>query len=198
MVDGANNNQALFSEGASPRHQRRLRVQHGFHAGIPGEHQQLQRGVGPGGGRRRERGHQIGRQRDPWRPVLLSALSHLERARSPSQIAGQLTPSQSINGSSSAAALAGPIVKDKLFYFGTYDGSRKVNPIAYTSSTYNASTRALAVPGAGDGLRSAPVPMRTSTACWGHSRAPPIRTWVSASWTACRRRATTCRLRSTS
>jgi hypothetical protein len=32
------------------------------------------------------------------------------------------------------ASVGGPIVKDKLFYFVTYDGSRKVNPIAYTSS----------------------------------------------------------------
>jgi Carboxypeptidase regulatory-like domain/TonB dependent receptor len=29
----------------------------------------------------------------------------------------------------------GPVIKDKLFYFVTYDGSRKVNPIAYTSSS---------------------------------------------------------------
>jgi outer membrane receptor protein involved in Fe transport len=29
----------------------------------------------------------------------------------------------------------GPIVKDKLFFFGTYDGFRKVNPILYTSTT---------------------------------------------------------------
>jgi hypothetical protein len=40
----------------------------------------------------------------------------------------------------------GPIVKDKLFYFGTYDGSRKVNPIAYTSSTYSATTKAIPCP----------------------------------------------------
>jgi len=32
-------------------------------------------------------------------------------------------------------SLGGPIVKDKLFYFMTYDGSRKVNPISYTSSS---------------------------------------------------------------
>jgi len=31
-------------------------------------------------------------------------------------------------------SVGGPIVKDRLFYFLTYDGSRKVNPIAYTSS----------------------------------------------------------------
>jgi len=43
-------------------------------------------------------------------------------------------------------SVGGTIVKDKLFYFGTYDGSRKVNPIAYTSSTYNSTTRALPCP----------------------------------------------------
>jgi len=31
-------------------------------------------------------------------------------------------------------SVGGPIVKEKLFYFLTYDGSRKVNPIAFTSS----------------------------------------------------------------
>ena len=40
----------------------------------------------------------------------------------------------------------GPIVKDKLFYFVTYDGSRKVNPIAYTSSTYNSTKTSLSCP----------------------------------------------------
>ena len=40
----------------------------------------------------------------------------------------------------------GAIVKDKLFYFGTYDGSRKVNPITYTSSIYSPSVTALPCP----------------------------------------------------
>ena len=30
---------------------------------------------------------------------------------------------------------SGPIIKDKLFFFVTYDGSRKVNPVTYTSTT---------------------------------------------------------------
>ncbi|MEI9972386.1 MAG: TonB-dependent receptor [Ignavibacteriota bacterium] len=34
----------------------------------------------------------------------------------------------------------GPIIKDKLFFFVTYDGSRKVNPVTYTSTT-NAQTQ---------------------------------------------------------
>ena len=44
------------------------------------------------------------------------------------------------------ASAGGPIVKDKLFFFATYDGSRKVNPVTYTSSTYNPSVRALGCP----------------------------------------------------
>src|ERR1039457_1697386 len=43
-------------------------------------------------------------------------------------------------------SIGGPIVKDKLFYCGTYDGSRKVNPIAYTSSVDSPSVTALACP----------------------------------------------------
>lgn len=44
------------------------------------------------------------------------------------------------------ASIGGPIVKDKLFYFVTYDGSRKVNPITYTSTSYNSTTQALPCP----------------------------------------------------
>ncbi len=43
-------------------------------------------------------------------------------------------------------SVGGPVVKDKLFFFGTYDGSRKVNPVTYTSSTYTATFRALPCP----------------------------------------------------
>jgi len=44
------------------------------------------------------------------------------------------------------ASAGGPAIKDKLFFFVTYDGSRKVNPISYTSSTYSPSVRALTCP----------------------------------------------------
>jgi hypothetical protein len=43
-------------------------------------------------------------------------------------------------------SVGGPIIKDKLFFFLTYDGSRKVFPIAYTSSS--ASAFPLACPAA--------------------------------------------------
>ena len=43
-------------------------------------------------------------------------------------------------------SLSGPIIKNKLFGFFTYDGSRKVNPMTYTSTTYNSTVRALPCP----------------------------------------------------
>ena len=44
------------------------------------------------------------------------------------------------------ASAGGPMLRDKLFFFATYDGSRKVNPVSYTSSTYNATLHALSCP----------------------------------------------------
>jgi hypothetical protein len=49
----------------------------------------------------------------------------------------------------------GALVKDKLFFFGTYDGSRKVNPITYTSNVYSSSITALPCPAAVSGPQCA-------------------------------------------
>jgi Carboxypeptidase regulatory-like domain len=43
-------------------------------------------------------------------------------------------------------SFGGPLVKDKLFGFFTYDGSRKVSPITYTSTTYSPLTPSLPCP----------------------------------------------------
>src|ERR1017187_9008637 len=40
----------------------------------------------------------------------------------------------------------GSMIKDKLFFFATYDGSRKVNPVTYTSSVYSSTVSALPCP----------------------------------------------------
>ena len=42
----------------------------------------------------------------------------------------------------------GAIIMDKLFYFGTYDGFRKVNPILYTSTTSDATINGFICPAA--------------------------------------------------
>jgi hypothetical protein len=44
------------------------------------------------------------------------------------------------------ASAGGPILKDKLFFFATYDGSRKVDPITYTSSVFSPTVHALSCP----------------------------------------------------
>src|SRR5262249_41989913 len=41
-------------------------------------------------------------------------------------------------------SVGGPIIKDKLFYFLTYEGSRKVNPISYTSTSFTGPQTCLA------------------------------------------------------
>jgi hypothetical protein len=41
-------------------------------------------------------------------------------------------------------SVGGPIAKDKLFYFLTYEGLRKVNPISYTSTSFNGPQPCLA------------------------------------------------------
>ena len=43
-------------------------------------------------------------------------------------------------------SVSGPLIKDKLFGFFTYDGSRKDNPVTYTSTTYGPSVHALTCP----------------------------------------------------
>jgi hypothetical protein len=43
-------------------------------------------------------------------------------------------------------SVSAPIIKDKLFFFGTYDGFRKVNPILYTSTQPNSTIAGFACP----------------------------------------------------
>jgi len=43
-------------------------------------------------------------------------------------------------------SVGGPIIKDKLFFFGTYDGFRKVNPILYTSTSKPSGIEAFQCP----------------------------------------------------
>jgi hypothetical protein len=45
-------------------------------------------------------------------------------------------------------SVGGAILKEKLFFFGTYDGFRKVNPILYLSTTSNATINAFSCPAA--------------------------------------------------
>jgi Carboxypeptidase regulatory-like domain len=67
----------------------------------------------------------------------LNALDPLQKARG---IYTQPIHQQQQFGGS----VGGPIIKDKLFYFLTYEGLRKVNPISYTSTSFNGPQPCLA------------------------------------------------------
>ena len=76
-------------------------------------------------------------------------------------------------------SVGGPIIKDKLFYFFTYDGSRKVNPVLYTSTV----KYPLACPALIPHRHCARPRMLSFIAGREFSRGSPIRTLASASWT---------------
>jgi Carboxypeptidase regulatory-like domain/TonB dependent receptor len=59
-----------------------------------------------------------------------SKWSALHNGGNPTLLTQTVHQQQQFGGS-----VGGPIIKDKLFYFFTYDGFRKVNPVLYTSST---------------------------------------------------------------
>jgi len=61
-----------------------------------------------------------------------------------SKIHSNGTPTQPVHQwQQFGGSFGGAIIKNKLFYFGTYDGSRKVNPITYTNSVYSPTNTAL-------------------------------------------------------
>jgi len=145
MVDGANNNQALFSEG-------RARANSGAYVfsmdsmleyQVNSSNYSAELGQAAGGvvnavtksGTNDIHGDLFYYLRYPTWNALDSY------PKSTGNYSQPIHQWQQFGGS-----VGGPIVKDKLFYFGTYDGSRKVNPIAYTSSSYNSTTRALPCP----------------------------------------------------
>jgi len=60
------------------------------------------------------------------------SLNALDPAAKASFISNGQTPTQTVHQQQQfGASLGTPIIKDKLFFFGTYDGFRKVNPILY-------------------------------------------------------------------
>ena len=160
-------------------HDSALRLQHGFDPGIPGGVEQLQRGAGTGGGRRDQCGDQI--RHEPLHGDLfyylryptLNALDPLQKSRG---IYTQPIHQQQQFGGS----VGGPIIKDKLFYFLTYDGSRKVNPISYTSTSFNGPQT---LPGADSGGHCAAANGFVAAQLGAFPRATQSGRGASASWT---------------
>ena len=96
----------------------------GDRAGNPDRHQQLFGRIPECGGRNPERRHQVGHQH--LQRVAVRVLSQ-RRARR-----GRITSTRSStarsptsNATSSAFSLGGPIMRDRLFFFGSYEGLRE-------------------------------------------------------------------------
>jgi len=71
-----------------------------------------------------------------------SKWSALHNGGNPTLLTQTVHQQQQFGGS-----VGGPIIKDKLFYFFTYDGFRRVNPVLYTSSTSAATLGATGTSG---------------------------------------------------
>ncbi len=78
-------------------------------------------------------------------------------------------------------SFGGPIIKDKLFFFGTYDGSRKIDPISFTSTQRFPISRSAAHPRRFP-RRSVRPRMGTFHHCWEVTRVFRIRTQDLANW----------------
>jgi outer membrane receptor protein involved in Fe transport len=136
-VDGANNSQAFFSEARG----RAIIVSYVYSADSIKEFQvansnySAELGQAAGGvvnavtrsGTNQWHGDLFYNLRYPD----LNALDPLSKSRG---VRTQTVHQQNQFGGS----VGGPIIKDKLFFFGTYDGFRKVNPILYTSTNSSA------------------------------------------------------------
>ena len=137
-VDGANNSQAFFSE-TKGRTTDSLYLQHGFHSGIRSHIEQLQRGAGQAAGGVVNAVTKSGTNAlhgDLFyylRYPSLNAFDSFTKASAARQ--GLTNISQPVHQQQQfGGSVGGPVIKDKLFYFFTYDGSRKVNPISFTST----------------------------------------------------------------
>ncbi len=162
-VDGANNNQAFFSEArgraiGSPYVYSADSVQE-FQSAVSGYSAEF--GGAAGGqinaitksGTNQVHGDLFYYLRYP----ALNALDPYSKAQgllnhNPLLLTQPVHQQQQFGGS-----IGGPIQKDKLFYFFTYDGFRKVNPIFYTSSVSPATLLSYA-----NSTTTCPSPLTTS------------------------------------
>ncbi len=146
-VDGANNTQAFFSEARgraiivtyvySPDSIREFQVSSSNYSAEYG-----QAAGGVVNAVTRSGGNQL--HGDLFYNLRYPDLNALDPVGKTRGITTQTVHQQNQFGGS----VGGPIIKDKLFFFGTYDGFRKVNPILYTSTTPTATINAFTCPAA--------------------------------------------------
>ncbi len=152
LVDGANNQQAFFSEArgrsiGAPYVYPLDSIQE-FQSSVTGYSAEL--GGAAGGiinAITKSGGNQFhGDAFEYYRTPGFNALDPLSKynGRLPGSTTAAFLLSQPIKVQNQfGASVGGPIIKDKLFFHAVYDGYRRVNPITYLSS-YNTATTAIA------------------------------------------------------
>ena len=77
-------------------------------------------------------------------------------------------------------SVGGPIKKDKLFYFFTYDGSRRVVPIVYTSTQFNGPQTCLAaIPSASCAAANAFIGAQLARSRAHSTRTSALESWIT-------------------
>ncbi len=152
-VDGANNTQAFFSEARG----RTIIVAYVYSADsikefeVAASNYSAEFGQAAGGvvnavtrsGTNQLHGDLFYNLRYP----TLNALDPISKVNAASSPGGIGSATQTVHQQHQfGGSVGGPILKDKLFYFVTYDGFRKVNPIDYTTSQLNPSISGLVCP----------------------------------------------------
>jgi len=144
-VDGANNTQAFFSEARG----RAIIVAYVYSADsikefqVAGSNYSAEYGQAAGGvvnAVTKSGGNEL--HGDLFYNLRYPSLNALDPLGKSQGILTQTVHQQNQFGGS----VGGPIIKDKLFFFGTYDGFRKVNPILYTSTSKPAGIEAFTCP----------------------------------------------------
>jgi hypothetical protein len=108
---------------------------------------------------------------DAYENIRNPVFNAVDPASKASLLASGLTATQAVHQQNQFGGSAGgPIVKDKLFYFVTYDGYRKVTPIAYTTTQTNPPVGSLACPN--------PVAIAPSTTFVSAAQCAAAQSWV--------------------
>lgn len=152
-VDGANNTQAFFSEARG----RTIIVSYVYSADsiqefeVAASNYSAEFGQAAGGvvnaitrsGTNQYHGDLFYNLRYP----TLNALDPVAKESAASSPGGIASTTQTVHQQNQfGGSFGGPILKDKLFFFVTYDGFRKVNPIDYTTSQVSPSISNLVCP----------------------------------------------------
>ena len=129
LLDGMDNNQVSDNLVG-------LHAERGRHRGVQHDHSKRLRGIRQLSGRDHQHVHQVGDQRVSRRPVRVLPKRRAQRQQLGEQLE-RFAQAESCAGTCSARRSAGPIKKDKLFFFVDYQGQRLNFPTSTGRSRYS-------------------------------------------------------------